>query len=164
MAKALNDVVKNILNAIGEKNKNVKKKSSKERKEQSVRLAIATQDGMVSAHFGHCQAYTLVDIEDGSATNTNAIPAPPHQPGILPPFLADKGANIVIAGGMGPRAVELFEAQGIKVISGVQGSIDQVVEAYIAGTLKSGENLCDSHHGDGHDCGDNHGEGHSCDH
>ena len=110
-----------------------------------MRLALATENNMVSAHFGHCQSFTLVDIEDGAVTGTNAVPAPPHQPNILPPFLAEHGANIVIAGGMGPRAIDMFNAQGIRVIQGVQGSIDEVVKAFIDGTLTPGENLCDSH-------------------
>jgi len=111
-----------------------------------MRLAIATEGNMVSAHFGHCASYTLVDVEDGAVKTTNAISAPAHQPGVLPGFLAEHGANVVVAGGMGPRAQDLFASHGIEVISGVVGSIDQVVEAFIAGTLTSGENLCDSHH------------------
>ena len=129
-----------------------------------MRLAIATQDNMVSAHFGHCQAFTLIDIENGKVVSKNVIPAPPHQPGFLPGFLAQKGANVVIAGGMGPRAIQLFEAQNIRVISGIQGGIEQVVNAFIAGSLTPMGNLCDSHHGDGHQCEDSHSGGHGCEH
>ncbi len=128
-----------------------------------MRLAIATENGMVSAHFGHCETFTLVDIEEDSVVNTAAIPAPPHEPGLLPPFLAEKGANIVIAGGMGPRAVDLFSAQGIQVIPGIQGSIDDVVQAFIAQELKPGSNLCGSKGGD---CDGDHdgGGGPNCSH
>jgi len=117
-----------------------------------MRLAIATQDDMVSAHFGHCQAFTLVDVEDGTVVETKVIPAPPHEPGLLPRFLGEHGANVVIAGGMGPRAQDLFRAQGIQVLAGIQGSIEDVVKAFMAGSLKGGDNLCDSHSGEGHEC------------
>ncbi len=114
-----------------------------ERKEKKMRLAIATENNMVSAHFGHCEAFTLVDIEDGTVADTTVVSAPPHEPGVLPKFLGEHGATVVIAGGMGPRAQDLFQAQGIRVIAGVQGAIDEVVKAFVEGTLRGGENLCE---------------------
>lgn len=151
VSKAFKEIVKNIIGAINEK---TKIEETPMEGSEKVRLAIATENGQVSSHFGHCEKFTLVDVENGKVTSKNEIPAPAHEPGLLPGFIAEKGASVVIAGGMGPRAVQLFEERNIRVIPGVQGSIDQVVKAFLAGKLESGGNLCDSDHGHG-EC--NHG-------
>ncbi len=68
---------------------------------------------------------------------------PAHQPGVLPVWLRERGADVVLAGGMGRRAAELMESLGIEVFVGVQASKPRAaVEAYLAGTLQSGGSLC----------------------
>ena len=81
-----------------------------------MRIAIATDENSVSAHFGRCLCYTIVDIEDGKALNRIMVSNPEHSPGFLPGFLASKGVGCVIAGGMGPRAVDLFSQHSIQTI------------------------------------------------
>jgi predicted Fe-Mo cluster-binding NifX family protein len=108
----------------------------------TLKIAIANDDGQVSQHFGHCAEYTFFEVEDGRVVSQTSVPTPPHEPGILPPFLAKHGANCVIAGGMGSRAQELFAQHGIDVIIGVGGPVQAVLEAYIAGELVSGESTC----------------------
>lgn len=72
------------------------------------------------------------------------VDAPPHQPGLLPLWLAERGANMIIAGGMGQRAQELFAQQGIKVVVGVPAETpERLVSAYLDGILQTGENICD---------------------
>ncbi len=113
-----------------------------------VRIGIATEGGFVSAHFGHCADYTLVTIENGTIVSTEMVQSPGHTPGALPAFLAGHGVTHVIAGGMGPRAVDLFCEQGIEVLLGVEGPVDEIPELFINGTLMQGESMC--HHEDGH--------------
>lgn len=111
--------------------------------EQNCTLAIATGAGdTVSPHFGHCPEYTFVTVKKGAVVSRRIVPNPGHQPDFLPQYLADKGVNIVIAGGMGPRAVGLFQARGIKTILGVTGKVNEVVEAFRSGRLQSGESTC----------------------
>lgn len=107
-----------------------------------MRVAFAVDGGDISAHFGHCAEYALIDIEGGKVVREARVPTPPHQPGVLPPFLHRHGAECVVAGGMGPRAVELFEQLGIQVVMGVQGSLDDVVAAFANGTLAEGASTC----------------------
>ncbi len=116
------------------------------------RIAIATEGTDVAQHFGRCSAYTLVDIADGKAENLVVIPNPGHQPGFLPGYLAEKGIKCIITGGMGARAQNLFNEQGIDVIYGVTGPVAEVITGYLAGTLAGGESLCErgEGHGDGH--------------
>ncbi|HHU77028.1 MAG TPA: hypothetical protein GXZ24_09095 [Firmicutes bacterium] len=124
------------------------------------RIAIATEGTGVAQHFGRCQAYTIVDIEDGREVNSIVSTSPGHQPGFLPGYLREKGVNCVIAGGMGPRAQGLFAEQGIYTIIGVTGSVKDAVRDYLRGNLTAGVDLCSQGQpGHGHGCGD-HGHGH----
>ena len=111
-----------------------------------MRIAIPLANGMLSAHFGHCERFALIDVDGQPRTivKREDISAPPHQPGLLPPWLAEQGARLVIAGGMGQRAQALFAQHGIEVLVGAPaGTPEDLVRAYLAGTLAAGENLCD---------------------
>ena len=77
-----------------------------------MKVAISTDQGYVSAHFGRCSTYTVIEIKEGQMLSREEIANPGHQPGFLPQYLSDKGVNCIIAGGMGPRAQALF-AQGL---------------------------------------------------
>lgn len=113
-----------------------------------MKIAISTDGGSVSAHFGRCPTYTLVDIADGKVLKREEIPNPGHSPGFLPGYLSQRGVEMIIAGGMGPRAQGLFAEKGIQTLIGVQGPVDEVIDLYLQGRLRSGQDLCDhgSHH------------------
>ncbi len=117
-------------------------------------IAVATDSGEVAQHFGRCPEYTLVEIKDGVAADERVIASPGHQPGFLPRFLSEKGANCIIAGGMGPRAHNIFAELGISAITGVTGPVKEVIEHYLAGRLVGGESLCEHGHGGGRECDD----------
>lgn len=111
-----------------------------------MKIAIPLAEGKLTAHFGHCASFALVDVdtETKKILKREDIAAPEHQPGLLPPWLAERGANVIIAGGMGSRAQELFAAQGIKVLVGAGAETpEKLVNDYLAGTLKVGDNVCD---------------------
>ena len=115
-----------------------------------MKIAISTDQGYVSSHFGRCASYTIIEIKEGQILKKEEIPNPGHQPGFLPQFLSEKGVNIIIAGGMGPRAQALFNQKNIDTLIGVQGPVDQVVEKFIKEELEIGEDLCDHGHGKGY--------------
>lgn len=127
-----------------------------------MKIAISTENGYVAAHFGRCAKYTIVDIEDDRISNQEEIDNPGHQPGFLPEFLSARGVDLIIAGGMGPRAQGLFAQKNIQTILGVQGPVDEVIEKYNRGQLESGEDLCDHGHGHNsmgkghHECSEQH--------
>ncbi|MBN1614591.1 MAG: NifB/NifX family molybdenum-iron cluster-binding protein [Deltaproteobacteria bacterium] len=111
-----------------------------------MRIAIPTVNGRLSAHFGHCEAFTILDVDmDGKKIITQEnVGAPPHEPGLLPRWLAEKGARLIIAGGMGVRAQNLFGEQGIAVLVGAPAdSPEKIVTDYMDGILECGRNLCD---------------------
>lgn len=124
--------------------------------QQIKKIAIAQDGSLVSQHFGHCMSYALFNFENGKMTRLPDLQSPGHEPGKLPRLLAAEGVNIVIAGGMGPRAIDLFEENGIEVILGVSGDLGRAAEAFANGTLTAGTSTC-SH--DDHACGgENHEE------
>ncbi|MFW5715414.1 MAG: NifB/NifX family molybdenum-iron cluster-binding protein [bacterium] len=121
-----------------------------------MRIAIATEAGQVAEHFGRCPLYTLVDLVDGQMDKRREIENPGHEPGRIPRLLRDHDVDVIIAGGMGQRAQMLFSQMDIEQIVGVTGSVDEVLNACLAGTLEGGESLCA--HGEGHGDG-THGHG-----
>lgn len=107
-------------------------------------FAIPTLAGKSCAHFGQCQSFAVVRVDDDAkAGEVQFLDPPVHQPGTYPRFLADYGVNIVIAGGMGVMAQKLFRENNIEVHMGVgveePGSI---VEQFLRSELQTGENLC----------------------
>jgi predicted Fe-Mo cluster-binding NifX family protein len=111
-----------------------------------MRIAIPVAEGKLAVHFGHCETFALidVDVEKKEILHAQEIDAPDHQPGLLPGWLGQRGAHLIIAGGMGQRAQSLFGEQGIQVVIGVSAQAPEtLVKAYLEGTLQTGENICD---------------------
>jgi predicted Fe-Mo cluster-binding NifX family protein len=115
-----------------------------------MKVAIAKEGDEVSAHFGHCTEYAVFSVENQAITKKEILESPGHEPGKLPVFLAGHQVTHVIAGGMGPRAVDLFCEHNIEVFLGVQGRIDTVIRDFIAGNIAPGESSCT--HGPDHEC------------
>ena len=114
-----------------------------------MKFAIPTAKGKLCQHFGHCEVFTFVEVneETKEIIKTEEIIPPPHQPGILPPWVARQGATVILAGGMGGRAQQLFAEQGIKVIAGCPSNDPKkIVMDYIEGKLVTGINGCDHSH------------------
>ena len=110
-----------------------------------MKIAVPLVDGSLSMHFGHCDRFAIMDVNDtGIVTNREDLVPPAHQPGVLPEWLGNLGINYVIAGGMGSRAQNLFASQGISVIVGAPFKTpEELAEMCVSGTLKNGDNVCD---------------------
>ena len=108
-----------------------------------MKIAISTDGGEVSQHFGRCELYTIFNVEDGNVLEKEVIENPGHSPGFLPEFLSQKGIEVIISGGMGHKAKVLFSQKNIQCISGVTGSVDDVIVEFVNGKLKGGEDLCE---------------------
>ena len=115
-----------------------------------MRAAISTDGESVSAHFGRCPVFTIVDIENGKVIKKESVQNPGHEPGFIPQFLHERGVECIIAGGMGMRATGFFDEFGIKTIVGISGKIDEVIENLAHGKLKGGESLCNPGAGKGY--------------
>ena len=110
-----------------------------------MKVALARDGDMIAPHFGRCERYEIVEIADGEVTERETIPNPGHEPGALPKMLNGIGVDAIVAGGMGPRAQELFDEFGIQTVTGVSGGLNEIIEAIAWGKLDAdGGNIC--HH------------------
>lgn len=137
----LNIVVDNILSYLDTKEDNNSKQSKRSKK---MKFAIPTVNNKLCMHFGHCQQFAIIDVVDDKIQGESYITPPPHEPGVLPKFLGENNVNVIISGGMGSRAQQLFAEQNIKVLTGAQSENPRdVVQQFIDGSLKTGSNVCD---------------------
>jgi predicted Fe-Mo cluster-binding NifX family protein len=109
------------------------------------KIAIPVVGGHLSQHFGHCEEFWIFDVdrENKKIVKRETVPSPPHQPGLLPRWLADKGVHLIITGGMGPQAQQLFAQDGVDVFVGASSDDPQkIVQAYLDESLELGDNIC----------------------
>lgn len=117
-----------------------------------MKVAVACEGKNVSEHFGHCEGFLLFESEGKKITGKSYIPFPGHRPGFLPVFLHERGANVIISGGMGGGAIDIFNEKGIEVVVGASGDAEAAVQKYLLGELKSTGSVCHEHqHAD--ECG-----------
>ena len=118
-----------------------------------MKIAIPTAEGLLCAHFGHCQNFTIIDIdtENKSIVKSESLTPPPHEPGVFPHWLGQLGCDHIIAGGMGGRAIDLFRQNGIQVIIGAPClKPEDIAMAFLKGELITGQNMCDDSGHQGH--------------
>lgn len=117
------------------------------------KIALACEDsnglnGQISQHFGRCPNYLIVDVEGREIKKSEIISNPyydNHVPGMVPKFISEQGVNVMIAGGMGPRAIDMFSNFGIEVVTGAIGNTGNVLMAYLEGQI-SGVEPCKHDH------------------
>ena len=111
-----------------------------------MRIAIPVTSGKLSVHFGHCEQFAIIDADSNSKeiTSEELLTPPAHEPGVLPKWLGENKADIIIAGGMGRRAQQLFAENNIEVVVGASANEPRdVVLQYLNGRLQCGQNICD---------------------
>lgn len=130
-----------------------------------MKIAVTFEDGKIFQHFGHTENFRIYDVNDKQIVNAQTVATNGSGHGALAAFLAERGVEALICGGIGGGAVNALADSGIKVFAGVSGDADARVRELIDGTLVFGtEANCSHHHehGEGHTCGE-HGCGHgSC--
>jgi predicted Fe-Mo cluster-binding NifX family protein len=108
------------------------------------KFAIPTVGEVLTPHFGHCEKFAIIETENGSILSVNYLAPPVHEPGSYPRFLAEQGVSVIISGGMGFKARDLFAMNNIEVCVGVSSdSPEKLVEQYLKDQLVTGENPCD---------------------
>lgn len=118
-----------------------------------MKIALATDndrglEAILSQHFGRCPYYVVVDVDDKEIREVKALKNPFYgnhgEPGEVPAFIKSLGAQVIISGGMGPKAIGFFEQFGIQAVTGVSGTVREVINAYIDGQL-DGARPCSDH-------------------
>ncbi|MFI3227693.1 MAG: NifB/NifX family molybdenum-iron cluster-binding protein [Clostridia bacterium] len=110
-----------------------------------MKIAVSCNGAQIWSHFGHCENFMVYDVANGTINAEVSVPNPGHKPGFLPNFLADMGVEVIISGGMGGGAVDIFNERGVEVVLGITGSAKTAVEQYLAGNLESTGSICHNH-------------------
>jgi predicted Fe-Mo cluster-binding NifX family protein len=114
-----------------------------------MKIAIASEEKYVSGHFGHCEGFIVYEVENDKILKKSFVESPGHRPGFLPVFLKDLSVDVIVAGGMGETAQQLFGENGIEVVVGAQGLCDDAAQKYLKGELKSTGSICREHKHEG---------------
>lgn len=118
----------------------------KGKKMEILKLAVPCNDGELSQHFGHCEKFAIISADKNikMILKTDFLTPPGHEPGVLPKWLSEQGVDIIIAGGMGQRAQQLFKEAGVDVLVGAPvDAAEKIVQSYLDGNLVCGINVCD---------------------
>ncbi|MCF8111629.1 MAG: NifB/NifX family molybdenum-iron cluster-binding protein [Desulfobacteraceae bacterium] len=116
-----------------------------------MKIAIPLANGKLTPHFGHCREFAFIEIEGSGILSKEIQIPPPHEPGVLPQWLADNNVDVVLAGGMGRKAIDLLSQAGIRVVTGAPAQDPEtLVHGYLKNSLETGDNLCSG--GSGHEC------------
>lgn len=119
--------------------------------------------GQVAGHFGHAPYFAVVEVSNGLIENVEVHQNPyavEHKPGQVPTFVRSLAADVILTGGMGESAAKIFEKVGISAFTGAAGSVEDAVQAYLAGNLPAASACAHEGHGHGHDHGHDHDHGH----
>jgi predicted Fe-Mo cluster-binding NifX family protein len=107
-------------------------------------IAVPTSNNCLCQHFGHCEKFAIFQVENKKITGESYVTPPPHEPGVLPAWLASQGVTHIIAGGMGQKAISLFNQQNIQVFTGVEERPAKILaEDFLNDKLIAGVNACD---------------------
>lgn len=109
-----------------------------------MKIAVASEGASVSGHFGHCSDFNIYTAEGGKISGSERVTSPGHDHNLIE-FLAARGVNIIISGGMGAGAREKFDEKGIAIVTGAQGAAGDAAQAYLDGSLVSDDTVCCKH-------------------
>ena len=147
VTQAYNQIVATIMEADQTKTPGTESihREEKDEKEKTVmKIAIPVAEGRLTAHFGHAAEFAIVHVENQEIRRKELLTPPAHEPGVLPRWLHELGVEVILAGGMGQRALSLFGENGIRVVTGAPGfTPEELVQQYLTNTLVAGENVCD---------------------
>ncbi|KJF42306.1 NifB/NifX family molybdenum-iron cluster-binding protein [Draconibacterium sediminis] len=102
------------------------------------------ESGILDGHFGHCKYFALLDVEKTTIVNEERVTPPPHEPGVLPKWLAENGVTDVLAGGMGHKAIQIFTYNNVNVFVGApQLSASELAQGFLNDTIEFSANYCD---------------------
>jgi predicted Fe-Mo cluster-binding NifX family protein len=107
-------------------------------------IAIPLENGKLCPHFGHCQSFGIVNVENNNITKVTEVIPPQHEPGLYPKWIAEFGTTDVIAGGMGVKAINLFNQQNINVFVGAPiKTSEELIRDFLDNKLILNANYCD---------------------
>ncbi len=117
-----------------------------------MKIALPSDGTNVDGHFGHCQCFTIFEIDDAQQIVSEETLTPPAGCGCkssIIPQLAGMGVSVMLAGNMGAGAVNVLASNGIRAIRGCSGLVREVAQAWLSGNIVDSGTGCRSHGPDG---------------
>lgn len=120
-----------------------------------MKIAVTTENNQVFQHFGHCENFTIYNVENKKIVDKNLLSSNGQGHGALAVLLKQANIDVLICGGIGGGAKNALSENGIVLVAGAKGDIDKAVEDFINGDLLHDESIeCNHHsHEEGHSCG-----------
>ncbi len=107
------------------------------------KIAVPVVNGNLSDHFGHCDHFVIADIESEKVAQLQEVVPPPHAPGVIPKWLKELGVDVVLVGGIGQKAINLFKQMDVEPVIGVPSKpAAELIDDFLAGKLETGINQC----------------------
>jgi len=117
------------------------------------KIAIPLENGILCAHFGHCQEFAIIEVVNNEISEIKALTPPEHVPGLYPKWVGELGVTDVVAGGMGQKAINLFHAENINVFVGAPANTaTELVTDFLANKLTLTANYCNHDENHEHNC------------
>lgn len=118
-----------------------------------MKIAIPTKNNEVDEHFGHCECFTVVTVEEGNVVSSEKVDSG-NTCGCksnIVGTLKELGVEAMLVGNIGQGAINKINSAGIKVVRGCQGDITTLVKGYLNGKIQDKMIVCapDEH---GHEC------------
>lgn len=116
-------------------------------------IAIPLEKGILCSHFGHCEEFAIIEIENNKIKTSKNVTPPEHVPGLYPRWVAQFGVTDVIAGGMGQKAIDLFNEQKINVFVGapIKNALELVTD-FLNNKIDLSANYCNHDENHEHNC------------
>ena len=109
-----------------------------------MKIAFPSNGKIIASHFGYCANFQVFEVDSNKTIVSQSTIENPgeHKPGVLPQVLREHGINLVIVDGIGQNAIQLFNQNGIKVITGANGLIEDILRQFLSGALQTNGNIC----------------------
>lgn len=117
-------------------------------KENIMKIAVPSCQNRVDEHFGHCEYFRVLNINEKNeiiSEETVASPAGCGCKSDIARTLAQMGVKMMLAGNMGQGAVNVLNSCGIDVLRGCTGEVKEVAEQWLSGRLKDSGIACELH-------------------
>ncbi len=132
-----------------------------------MKIALPTKEGVIDNHFGHCDFYTILTVNEAKEIVKTEIMPSPKGCGCktnIAGKLSENGVSVMLAGSMGEGALNKLSESNIEVVRGCSGPVMEVAEAYLKGSLQDSGEGCHHHHDGEHECQHGENEEHECKH
>jgi predicted Fe-Mo cluster-binding NifX family protein len=113
-----------------------------------MKIAVPTRANNVDDHFGHCEAYTVFNIDENKKIISSEILPSPQGCGCksnIASVLQEIGVSVMLAGNMGNGALNVLQSHGIDVYRGCTGDVHQLTETFLQGKIGDSGEGCQSH-------------------